>query len=261
MEVFQAEAGVSAAADHREAGKRKFIMKIKASELFGPEDKECIANSIKKAEAETSGEIAIMVLDSSDSYSEAETFGAFVLSGFFSVLFELIKSFFLGFEPGWEYGNLNFPYNFFIEAAKNASIWTYIPMVFILYFVFKFILSKLPEIKILFVSGRRIEETVRERAVMAFYEKELYKTKDETGILIFISLLEHRVWILGDRGINAKIDPDFWREIATDLSAGIKKNEHGKSACQAISKCGEALTIHFPVKKDDINELTDEVIL
>jgi len=261
VEVFPAEAEVSAAADHQEAGKRKWIMKIKASELFSQEDKECIANSIKKSEAATSGEIVIMVLDSSDSYIEAETFGAFLLSGFFSLLFELIKSSILGFEPGWEYGGLSFPYNFFIEAAKNASIWTYIPMVFILYFVFKFILSKIPEIKILFISGKRIEETVRERAVRAFYEKGLYKTKDETGILIFISLLEHRVWILGDRGINAKIAPDFWREIAADLSAGIKKNEYGKSACQAISKCGEELSRYFPVSKDDINELTDEVIL
>ena len=236
-------------------------MKIKASDFFSPEEKENIANSIKKAESATSGELAVMVLDSSDSYIEAETFGAFILSGFFSLLFELIKSSVIGFEPGWESGNLNFSYNFFIEAAKNTSIWTYIPMVFLLYFVFKFILSKLPEIKILFISGKRIEETVRERAVRAFYEKELYKTKDETGILIFISLLEHRVWILGDRGINAKIAPDFWREIASDLSAGIKKKEYGKSVCQAISKCGKELSQHFPVEKDDINELADEVIL
>src|SRR3989339_1403621 len=118
-------------------------MKIKASEFFSPEEKENISNSIKKAESETSGEIAVMVLDSSDSYIEAETFGAFFLSGFFSLLFELTKSSVLSFEPGWESGNLNFPYNFFIEAAKNASIWTYIPMVFIFYFIFKFILSKL----------------------------------------------------------------------------------------------------------------------
>lgn len=236
-------------------------MKIKASDFFSPDEKENIANSIKKAESATSGELAVMVLDSSDSYIEAETFGAFILSGFFSLLFELIKSSVIGFEPGWKSGNLNFPYNFFIEAAKNTSIWTYIPMVFLLYFVFKFILSKLPEIKILFISGKRIEETVRERAVRAFYEKELYKTKDETGILIFISLLEHRVWILGDRGINAKIAPDFWREIASDLSAGIKKKEYGKSVCQAISKCGKELSQHFPAAKDDINELADEVIL
>jgi len=236
-------------------------MKIKASDFFSPEEKENIANSIKKAESATSGEIAVMVFDSSDSYIEAETFGAFVLAGFFSLLFELIKSSVIGFEPGWESGNLNFPYNFFIEAAKNASIWTYIPMVFVLYIFFKFILSKLPEIKILFIPHKRLEETVMERAVRAFYEKELYKTKDESGILIFISLLEHRVWILGDRGINAKIAPDFWRGIASDLSAGIKKKEYGKSVCQAISKCGEELSRFFPIKKDDINELTDEVIL
>lgn len=236
-------------------------MKIKASELFSPEEKECIANSINKAESETSGEIAIMVLDSSDSYSEAETFGAFVLSGLFSLILELIISYSIGSGPGWGNGGSGFPHGFLADATKSASIWTYIPMVFLFYFVFKFMLSKAPEIKILFMSRRRIEEAVRERALMAFYEKGLYKTRDETGILIFISLLEHKVWILGDRGINAKIEPDFWGKIAAEFSAGIGKNECGKAACQAISKCGEELARHFPIKKDDTNELPDEVIL
>jgi putative membrane protein len=236
-------------------------MKIKASDFFSPEEKEKISESIRKAESETSGEIAIMVLDSSDSYSEAETLGAFVLSGFFSLIVELIKSYLFRFEPGWEHGGLNFPYNFIADAAKNASLWTYIPMVFIFYFAFKFLLSNVPEIKIIFMSKRRIEEAVRERAVTAFYEKGLYKTRDETGILIFISLLERKVWILGDRGINAKIAPGFWDKIAAELSAGIGKKEYGKAACQAIIKCGEELSRHFPVKKDDTNELTNEIIL
>lgn len=236
-------------------------MEIKASQLFSLEEKECIANSINKAESETSGEIAIMVLDSSDSYSEAEIFGAFVLSGLFSLILELIISYSIGLESGWVNGGSGFPRGFLADAAKSASIWTYIPMVFIFYFAFKFMLSKAPEIKILFMSGRRIEETVRERAVMAFYEKGLYKTRDETGILIFISLLEHKVWILGDRGINAKIAPDFWGKIAAELSAGIGKKEYGKAACQAITKCGEELARHFPITKDDKNELTNEVIL
>jgi putative membrane protein len=236
-------------------------MKIKASDFFSPEEKEKISESIRKAESETSGEIAIMVLDSSDSYSEAETFGAFVLSGLFSLKLELIISYLIGSESGWGHGGSGFPYGFLTDAAKSASIWTYIPMVFIFYFAFKFLLSKFPEIKILFMSGRRIEETVRERAVMAFYEKGLYKTRDETGILIFISLLEHKVWILGDRGINAKIAPDFWEKIAMELSAGIGKKEYGKAACQAITKCGEELSRYFPIKKDDTNELTNEVIL
>jgi len=237
-------------------------MKIKASEFFSTEDKKCITDSIIKAEKNTSGEVAVMVVDSSDSYREAETLGAFILSGLFSLVLETVRSYLVVLKAaGWDYGLSGFSAHTLSEAASHAAVWTYIPMVFILYFPFRLLISKIPEMKIPFLSGKRIEETVRERAVMAFYEKQLYKTRDETGILIFISLLEHRVWILGDRGINAKIAPDFWEIIASELSSGIKEKQYGKSVCLAISKCGEELSRHFPIKSDDTNELADEVIL
>ncbi len=237
-------------------------MKIKASELFSTEEKKDIADSIKKAETNTSGEIVIMVMDSSDSYRETETLGAFILAGFFSLMLETGKAYLMALKAAdWGYSLSGFSAQFLSEAAANATVWTYIPMVFVLYFPFRFLISKFPEIKILFLSGKRIEETVRERAVMAFYEKQLYKTRDETGILIFISLLEHRVWILGDRGINTKIAPDFWEKITAELSIGIGKKEYGKSVCRAIDKCGEELSLHFPVKSDDKDELANEVIL
>jgi len=237
-------------------------MKIKASELFSTEDKNCITDAIKNAETNTSGEVAIMVVDSSDSYREAETLGAILLSGFFSLILEMVRSYLVVLKAaGWGYSLSCFSAHIMSEAAAHAAVWTYIPLVFLFYFPFRLLIAKIPEMKIPFLSGRRIEETVRERAVTAFYEKQLYKTRDETGILIFISLLEHRVWILGDRGINAKIAPDFWREIASELSSGMKEKRYGESVCLAISKCGKELSLYFPKKSDDTNELADEVIL
>lgn len=236
-------------------------MKIKVSEFFSKEEQKYISDTIKQVEANTSGEIAIMVLDASDSYKEAETLGAVILSGFFALILEIIKSYYIAIKAaGWSYSMSDFSAHFLLEASGHTSIWTYIPMVFVLYFPFKFIFSKISQMKIPFLSGKRIEETVREQALMAFYEKGLYKTRDETGILIFISLLEHRVWILGDRGINTKIAPEFWSRIAAELSDGIKKKEHGKYTCQAIEKCGEELSRYFPIKPDDTNELSNEVM-
>lgn len=237
-------------------------MKIKASEFFSSEDKKCISDTIKQAEANTSGEIAIMVLDASDSYKEAEILGALILSGFFALILEIIKSYYIALEnSGWSYSISGFSAHYLLEAAGHTSIWTYIPMVFILYFPLRFVFSKIPQMKIPFLSRKIIEETVRKRAEIAFYEKGLYKTRDETGILIFISLLEHRVWILGDRGINEKIAPDFWSKIAGKLSEGIKKKEHGKYTCHAIEECGKELSRHFPVKPGDTNELSDEIMV
>jgi putative membrane protein len=102
---------------------------------------------------------------------------------------------------------------------------------------------------------------VRERAVRAFYEKGLYRTIGETGILIFISLLEHKVWILGDKGINNRIDPDRWKSMAADLARGLREGKGCEALCTAVSRCGEELARHVPRHADDLNELDDELIL
>ena len=46
------------------------------------------------------------------------------------------------------------------------------------------------------------DEEVQEAVLTAFFKEELYRTRDETGILIFISVFEHKVWVLADRGIT-----------------------------------------------------------
>ena len=111
------------------------------------------------------------------------------------------------------------------------------------------------------MSRRGLEEMVSERAVRAFYEKGLYRTRDETGILIFISLLERMVWILGDRGINSKISADFWHERAQELTKGIREKNHTRAVGEVIARCGVELAKFFPRKPDDTDELTDEVLL
>lgn len=41
----------------------------------------------------------------------------------------------------------------------------------------------------------------------AFAEQGLHHTREKTGILLFASLLEHRVTVLADRGITLKLHP------------------------------------------------------
>ena len=101
---------------------------------------------------------------------------------------------------------------------------------------------------------------MRERALAAFYQKGLYRTKDQTGILIFISLLERKVWILGDRGINEKIEPGHWQSLAGELARGIRVGRGGEALCRVIAGCGSELARHFPRRRDDRNELTDDII-
>lgn len=206
----------------------------KAKDFFTAEERERIRQAVAVAEAHTSGEIATMVVDHSDSYREAEILGALLVAGLFSVIVAV--------------------------AVHHVMIWSYIPLVCIFFFPIRYLFRRYPHLKLPFVGRKRIGEAVRERAIRAFFEKSLHKTREENGILIFISLLERKVWILGDVGINERIEPSFWRHFAVELSRGLKEDRACEVLCGIITACGTELARHFPRKSDDTNELTDEIM-
>jgi putative membrane protein len=233
---------------------------MKAAQLFDTEEQKRIENAVKMVERNTSGEVAVMIVDESDSYREAAAIGAVVFAGFFALLAAMLL------EAGIHYDDIWMDRSGVLSGALSVvahtvTVWIYIPLVLLLYFPFKYLLDRVSGLKILFMPARRLQEEVRERAVRAFFEKGLYRTRDETGILIFISILERTVWILGDRGINEKISQDFWNAQAAELTRGMKAKDHCAALCEVIARCGEELARHFPRKADDTNELADGVLL
>jgi putative membrane protein len=104
-----------------------------------------------------------------------------------------------------------------------------------------------------------MRDKVRKRALRHFTESGVYSTRDHTGILIFISLLERRVEILADKGISEKIPQNEWDDVIGGLITSIRENQMADGLCRAVELCGRKLAIHFPVKPDDTNELSDSV--
>ena len=217
----------------------------KAQRFFSDGDKDRIRQAVGKAEAMTSGEIVTMIVDQSDGYHDGEVLGSVIVAGMAALII----------SAGVHYGGLSY------HIPLDMTIWSYVPLVFILYFPFRFIFSVIPWLKLPFINKNRIMNAVRERAVRAFFEKRLYKTRDENGILIFISLLERKVWILGDRGIDTHIGNDTWMVMAREVSAGIGKGRGCDALCSVIGQIGELLARHFPRRSGDVNELTDELLL
>ena len=211
------------------------MRKPKASELFSAQEQERIRQAVAEAERHTSGEIATMAVDESDPYPEGEVLGAVLVAGLISLLIAV--------------------------AIEHITIWTYIPLVIVLFFPLRAMFRLLPAAKLPFVGRRRIEAAVRSAAVRSFFERGLHRTRHETGILIYISLLEHKVWILGDRGINQKIPPHFWEEHVQALAAGMKEGRAADALCKVIEDCGNELAVHFPYRRDDVNELSDHLIV
>ena len=208
--------------------------RLKSDKFFTEEERLRIREATRYVESRTIGEVAVMVVDSSERYIEAEILGGVFLGSLLSLILTVL---------------------FF-----HSSIWTHIPLSFLLFFPSKYLFQKLPVLKTPFIGLQRKEHAVMQRAVRAFYEKGLYKTRKNTGVLFFLSLLERKVWVLADKGIYEKIDQETLNGFAAMVSQGIRDGRACDALREAIRKSGELLARYFPIAPGDIDELTDEVM-
>ena len=208
--------------------------RLTASDFFSEEEKKKIRATTQDVESRTIGEIVVMVVESSDPYVEADLLGGVLLCSLLS--FILTALFF------------------------HSSIWYFVPMSFIFFFPSQWFVKKVIPLKVLFISSERKEDAARRRAISAFYEQGLYKTRKNTGVLFLLSLLERKVWVLADKGIHEKIGQEGLDQFALIVSQGIRDGRPCEALCAAFQKIGELLSKHFPLTPGDTDELPDDVI-
>ena len=93
-------------------------------------------------------------------------------------------------------------------------------------------------------------------------EEEVFNTRDRTGILIFISLLEHRIEVVGDAGINAAVEPEEWAEVVDRIRDGFRSGRRVEGLVAAVDLCGRLLEKRgVELRADDVNELPDRLRL
>jgi putative membrane protein len=109
---------------------------------------------------------------------------------------------------------------------------------------------------------RRIAHRVHQRAEVAFLEEEVFATRARTGILLFISLFEHRIEVLGDTGVNAAVRPEQWEEIVGLLRDHIRQGQLADGLVAAVDRAGCLLEeCGLAVHADAPAELGDDVRL
>jgi len=203
-------------------------------------ERQRISEATRQAESLTSGEIVPMVVSASHDYPLAAIVGATVVA----LPPALILTPFIA-GPLW---------------LGHHEMWIFLALFCLLALPAQALIKRTPALKRWFLSADQVAEEVREAAVTAFFDEKLYRTRQENGILIFISVLEHRVWVLADSGINSRIGQDQWQEIVDHITAGIKQNRQGEAIGEAIGRVGAILQEHFPITADDPNELHDLII-
>lgn len=101
---------------------------------------------------------------------------------------------------------------------------------------------------------------VRAAAIRAFRTGIEARTRAATGVLIYLSLAEHRAEILGDAGITARVSAEDWVETLAALIEGVKDGRAADGIVEAVALTGALLARHFPRSHDDQNEMPDRLI-
>lgn len=123
------------------------------------------------------------------------------------------------------------------------------------------ILSQFNYIKRILTPGIDQLKQVEQRAIVEFYESNIKKTRDATGILFFVSLMEKRAVVLADEAISAQLPKETWDEVVGIMVSGVKQGNLSRGISKAILASGRLLTPLFPIKPDDTNELSNKLVL
>jgi len=200
--------------------------------MFSKAESERIAAAVAEVESRTAGELVVAELGRSDDYAEVRLFATVVVGLCAGAGVHLVL-------PAW-------PVGLVLGAQLAAALVT-------------FILTGLAPVLRWLTPRGRADHAVAQAARLSFLEHGVFRTRDRTGVLIFLSALEHRVVILGDEGIHAQLRDPGWTELVATLTRAIKEGRAGDGVCEVLGRLGETLARDAPIREDDTNELANHV--
>lgn len=100
---------------------------------------------------------------------------------------------------------------------------------------------------------------VLDRAAFLFKQLGMTKTELRNGVLIYLAIRNRKFAIIGDAGINSVVPENFWDTIKHNMLNAFRKDEFSHGLCEAVRAAGLQLKQHFPRKREDVNELSDDI--
>ena len=214
-------------------------------------DHERVSAAIAEAEARSDGEIIAIAADQSDSYHDVGLHYAVL------VLF-LVLAFFAAWPHQLELWWTRIM-GWTAEPSQRELLTLLLGLALFKFLVVLFLLKWMP-LRLLLTPGSTKTRRVRRRAVMLFKTGGERRTIGRTGILIYLSMGEHRAEIMGDEAITAVTTPETWGEAMAALITDVKGGRPGDGIVAAVERIGDVLAEHFPKTSTDTNEIPDKLI-
>jgi len=196
---------------------------------------QAVRAAIAQAERGTSGEIVVVVLERSDEHPDTAW-----LAGLCTML---LGTALLVADLPWQRPELVLAGQLLLGAAG----WL--------------LARALPDVARLFLAERRATEMAHEQALQEFQRLQLSCTAGGTGVLLFVSLFEHRVVVLGDTGIHARVGHAPFEAATHAVLQAVARGRLAEGLCAGVATCGAVLAEHVPVAPGDRNELADHLVV
>ena len=120
------------------------------------------------------------------------------------------------------------------------------------------LLARLPPLLRLLVGRARLEAEAERAARESFLAHEVFATRERTGILIFVALLERSVVVLADSGVHPFVPDSEWRALAAAIAREMRTKTPGQALLAAVQRAGGQVAALGPRRRaDDANELPD----
>ena len=216
------------------------------------DDHTLVSDAVARAEMTTSGEIVTVLADRSDSYADVALVWAAGLSFTAMSLFAMLPQPFLdlwdGLIGGWSHE---------WTTGELASMTIGLGLIA---FVLGWLAASWDPLRFALTPGPVKTARTHARAIKHFKVGAERRTHGRTGVLLYLSMREHRAEIVADRAINEKVAPEAWGEAMAALINAIRQDRAGEGLAAAVRQVGVVLAAHFPRADDDINELPDRLI-
>ncbi len=183
-----------------------------------------VEEAVRSAESGSGAEVVVVVARRSGSYRDiALAAGAAVAWALLVVLLFVETEF----HPVWIAAE--------IPLVGAAAAW---------------LVHRAPSVLRLLTAASRRTHQVREAAHAVFHQEAVHGTRKRTGLLVYLSLLEERVELVPDAGLEAVVPGADWHAIRWSGSESAE-------FVAGLRAVGEVLRKRLPAAPHDVNEMPD----
>ena len=207
---------------------------------LSPEERHKVTQAITATEAHTTGEIVVVAARESDDYIHVPLHIAAVCALAVPLL-------------AWAWQHIQ-------PWGEAWTLWGIFLTQLVVFVLFALVLS-LPPLRRAITPAHLKRKYAHRNAASQFLATNIAATRSRTGVLIFVSMLERYVEVIGDEAIAAKLTQADWQKVIDEMLPMLGSGQTSAALVLGVERCGALLACHFPAGSHKANELPDRFIV